>query len=111
MLTFNMYAIKHVPTGFYLPSVNKDKVAERYASQQDPQPAEIRVPRLFLTKRAARNALVQWLRGAHHVKYETSGHGFEEETEQYMEVELIPSRLKEEMEVVVIRCMDTGFAT
>ena len=54
------YAIKHLPTGNYLPQLRK----KRGHSHTEPLPLDKAVPRLHRTVRTARVALWYWLRGA-----------------------------------------------
>ncbi len=92
-----LYAIKHIPTGFYLPEPKG--IRGRGGSFTEPVDCsgDEQNPRLFKTERSAKNALVQWLRGHHE--------GITEYEEGYRysigaDVVHQPHRIKEDMEVV-----------
>lgn len=98
-----MYAIKHKPTGFYLPEP-KGKMG-RGGSYLEPISPDVERPRLFSTERAAKNALIQWVRGKHKGIYEweydeTFGRSYQ--ITAGTEVIPVPDRIKEDMEVVPI---------
>ena len=98
-----MWAIRHKPTGFMLP--NPKGHSGRGGSFVDPQdPKEIH-PRLFITQRAAKRALIAWLRGRHEGAYDFEYSDYDNKSYQvcvgYVVVP-VPSRKAEDMEVVEI---------
>lgn len=90
------WLIRHKPTGFYLPQ--PDGRMERGGSHVEPADKNEQEPRLFKSRRAATNALGQWLRG----KF-TRGSGYDSLNHEYYEdisVTPVPSRVKADMEIV-----------
>lgn len=63
-LTIEMFAIRHIPSGNYLPCGNGFR--GRGMTWRDPVvPNAIDLPRTFHTRNAARIALTFWLKGKH----------------------------------------------
>jgi len=62
------YAIKHLPSGNYLPQLRK----KRGHSHTEPLPLDQAVPRLHKSVKNAKLALWYWLRGAWHESYSRS---------------------------------------
>lgn len=58
------YAIKHKPTGMYLPEVINSGRGYTYTQ---PASLAVRIPRLFLSQRGTEQALRAWLQGEWHV--------------------------------------------
>lgn len=85
------YAVQHLPTGGYLPAILAWH--GRGGSFVKPTAPDDGQPRLFLTKRAAKNYLTSWLSG------ETHSSGGED-----CDIWLVkkPERRREDMEVVPI---------
>lgn len=96
------WAIRHKPTGFYLPQP-KGRMG-RGGSFVEPtatvQGLIATYPRTFVTQRGATNALSQWLRGHHHgVREYEDGYWYDAGSE----VKHVASRVREDMEVVEIQ--------
>lgn len=98
---WTVWAIRHIPTGAYIPSVRSTQ--GRGGSYLEPMPGAF--PRLFQTKHAARMALVAWLKG-HHVRHGyvdfESGHI----VESGIKIQHQPHRKAEKMELVRL-CLTT----
>lgn len=100
-----VYAIRHIPTGHYLPmSFTR---GHRY-SHDEPTPDCI--PRLFPTKHSAQSALTQWLRGKWQnvLHRESEGWEYPSYTVQELEVEPVLNRNADEMEIVVMSIGEAG---
>jgi len=89
------YAIRHKPSGGFLPEVGKG-----YTSSE---PNTVDVPRLFTTKGGAKRALAWWLKGMFWTtkSYNYGYEGFEESDEDWHE-QLMPDRKPEDMEVIPV---------
>lgn len=104
-----MYAVRHKPTGWCLPRptghMNRGgsfvEPTERIEGKLNTY------PRLFETQRAAKNYLVQWLRGKHHAikEYESDDYGRMYYYTAGAEVEAEPGRVREDMEIIVVNLM------
>jgi len=96
------WAIRHKPTGGYLPEPTGRM--GRGGSHVEPVLHVDRMtePRLFHTERAAKTALGTWLKGKvhHSAGYSCSGPDFLEEYYEELSTEHVPSRVREEMEIV-----------
>lgn len=94
-----MYAIKHVPTGQFLPAPSGRN--GRGGSHMEPvKVSAASPPRLFHTEAAAKIALTYWLRGIVTVTY---GYGNEwGECDESWHTEPQPHRKREEMAIVPI---------
>lgn len=94
-----LYFIKHKPTGYYLP----EPVGRmgRGGSHTEPDP-DSNNARIFRTPRAAKNALTAWLRGkvVAHRGMSSGGPDFYAEYYEDLELVPVPSRKREEMEIV-----------
>lgn len=107
MITIVKFAIRHKPSGHYLPEpTGRMGRGGSYVEPVKPVAGLLSTyPRMFLTERSAANALTQWLRGKH-----TMLHGWEQdgwETPAYkvemgVTVEAVAGRVREDMEVVEI---------
>ena len=64
-----LYAIRHKPTGFYLPEPAGRQ--NRGSSHTEPVDCTDERPRLFISELAARRSLIQWLRGKHQAVMDT----------------------------------------
>ena len=97
------YAIKHVPTGNYLPQLRK----KRGHSHSEPLPLDKAVPRLHRTVRTAKVALWYWLRGAWVEEWGNSDweSGGGREYEGNVAVKK-PERKREEMEIVPMHVLE-----
>ena len=101
VMQIELYAIKHKPTGYFLPSRKG-----RGYSHDEPQPNGGKLgPRLFFSRIAARNALTAWLMGT--FAREVSLLDFEgNEVESDLIITPQPHRKREEMKVVVFRAKE-----
>ena len=69
----SMWAIQHVPTGFYLPSPKGHSGrGGSFVEIADPNLVQ---PRLFISEYAAKRALGAWLRGKHEGITDWDDHG------------------------------------
>lgn len=94
-----VYAIRHIPTGHYFPVS-----FERGHRHSHDEPTPNCIPRLFPTKHSAQSALTQWLRGRwqNTISMESEGWEYPSYPVQELEVEPVPSRKAEEMEIVTM---------
>jgi hypothetical protein len=95
--TITKYAIKHVPTGHFLPEPTGR--AGRGGSHLEPADPKTHHPRLCHTERQAKIVLTVWLQGK--VYCDRGGDiydGFYEETR----LTPVPSRKREDMEIVPV---------
>lgn len=92
-----VYAIRHIPTGHYLPL----SFSRGHRHSHD-EPTPDCIPRLFPTKQSARSALTQWSRGKWELRTFRESEGWEHPSYdvQELEVEPVPSRNVDEMEIV-----------
>lgn len=93
-LSIEMFAIRHIPSGHYLPSGYGHN--GRGGTYQEPVPASVDcLPRFFDNRKTAMRALQAWLRGI-----------YESEREEYgtywSKITPVPSRKAEDMEIVPI---------
>lgn len=97
-MTLSLFLIRHNPTGFYLPEPAGRM--GRGGSHVEPVDAASERPRIFPSKLSATRALAQWLRGKHHrdwhADWETG------DVEDGVSIEPVPSRKRDEMEIVEI---------
>lgn len=103
-----LYAIRHKPTGHFLPEP-KGRMG-RGGSHVEPVDCsnDGENPRLFQSKLSAQRALTAWLRGKHtaEIDYdydEYNGHAYPYQAGVH--VKPVPSRIKEEMEIVSFQLM------
>lgn len=89
------YAIRHKPTGFYLPATQK----RRGFTHDEPMDPKVIPPRLFPKKRSASSALDWWLDGLTSVFHDGEG-GEDWKTEK------VESRRPEDMEVIKLHLYD-----
>lgn len=95
MSTYSYFIIRHTPTGFVIaPAKGRDG---RGGSHVEPSAGR---PRLFDTERAAKGWLTTWLKG----KVTTDGFytTYEGDYEETLRTEPVPSRKREEMEIVKV---------
>lgn len=105
MAVIYKYAIRHKPTGGYLPEPSgRMGRGGSYVEPMIPIPGELTTyPRMFPTKRGAINALSQWLRGKHHMEYEYEEcFGRDVRVEAGCSIEHVPHRDKDSMEIVAL---------
>ncbi len=107
MASIEKYAIKHKPTGRYLPEP-RGRMG-RGGSHVEPvdviQGQLATYPRMFPTKRGAQNYLSQWLRGKHHAEYEWEREEWSSpayRVDAGTSIKHVPTRIREEMEVVTL---------
>lgn len=93
----SMWAIQHVPTGFYLPKPKG--TAGRGGSFVEIADPNVEHPRLFPSEYAAKRALGAWLRGKHEGE-----HDWDEGYKYCIGYSIVPvpSRKREEMAIVEI---------
>lgn len=97
-----MYAIKHLPSGGFLP--NPAGRGGRGGTHVEPVPANGPwPPRLFHTEHAAKVALTYWLQGRVTVSHNMDFFGDSDET---WHVEKDENRCREDMAVVRIRLIE-----
>ena len=87
-----LYAIKHLPSGGYLPAAA--------GSYTHTEPTAKNPPRLFTSERAAKLALRQWLAGPLVVNFSSSWSGIDGYDEHEERSRLEHSRNSDEMRVV-----------
>lgn len=98
-----VYAIRHIPTGHFLPMS-----FERGHRHSHDEPTANCIPRLFPNQHSAKSALTQWLRGKWtNSPYAVYEEGYYSHSEQELEVEPVPSRKAEEMEIVTLSVRET----
>lgn len=96
MSTFDLYLIRHEPSGNYLPE--PEGRMGRGGSHTEPTPIAEKPPRIFRTERAAKIALNSWLKGKYVRTY-----GYDSQCGEYWEdtrVVPVPDRVASEMHVV-----------
>ena len=96
MTTLTKYAIRHVPTGFYLPEPKGR--AGRGGSHLEPADPKKHHPRLCHTERQAKIVLTVWLQGKVHCYRYGNEYDFSED----IEVKPVASRKREDMEIVPV---------
>lgn len=90
--TIERFAIRHKPSGNFLPITTRNHTAS--------EPTADCVPRLFDSKRSATSALSRWLEGIWSISFST---GWDGEAEVDWEPEPVPTRFKSDMEVVPVQ--------
>jgi len=102
-----VYAIKHIPTGHYLPEPTGR--SGRGGSHTEPVPADKERPRLFYSELSAKRALTAWLQGKHvadmgyeYDEYSGSNHAYQEG------VVVIPQahRIREDMRIMTLALVE-----
>jgi hypothetical protein len=90
------WAIRHKPTGFFMPEPKM--YHKRGSSFWEPKEQADRV-RIFYTEKAAKSALGQWLRGEHHPEFEyDEGHMYAIGAK----VKPVSTRNRDDMEIVMM---------
>jgi hypothetical protein len=85
------YAIRHKPTGYYMPAGDRRHTKE--------EPKKDCIPRLFKCKSDAKLALIWWLQGVTYtIVYDDTG-----EIGQYERLIKTPHRKAEDMEIVTMQ--------
>lgn len=88
-----MYAIRHKPTGYYLPNRWTWRPrAPRGFTYDEPAPIDERPPRLFASARDANNALTCWVKGKWWMDHEDG----------YGGIQAVPGRSRADMEVIPV---------
>lgn len=96
MSTFDLWLIRHEPTGNFLPE--PEGRMGRGGSHTEPTPIAEKPPRIFRTERAAKIALNSWLKGKH---VHTSGYdSFCGEFWEDTSIVPVPDRIASDMRVV-----------
>ena len=97
MPTLTFYAIRHKPTGFYLPEPGGR--LGRGGSHVNPTDPTIQPPRIWHNRLGARNALSMWLKG----KFVASrGQDYDGEYWEDLSVIPAPERKAEDMEIALL---------
>lgn len=95
------YAIRHNPSGLFLPSLDGSRNKRSRGGYTHTEPTPLEPPRLFTNLRAARNALTCWLSGVISQKW-----SYDPDSGYYDDLDLEtsprPDRKREEMEIVPI---------
>ena len=89
-------AIKHTPTGYFLPEYGSRKGRGGY-TKDEPQDINLFPPRIFRTKAAAINALRWWLEGKSTATYDCFGE-YDGLTQKAQ-----PHRKAEEMKIIEVK--------
>lgn len=92
------YAVRHKPSGKFLPVVETGKRGATHVSITDKRP-----PRLFKTGQHAASALRHWLAGRQSITYERNSSWFGEDDSEVHHTEPVPERKAKEMEIVRVR--------
>lgn len=87
------YAIRHLPSGGFLPEVHKGYTFS------EPSTKECDVPRLFTTKAGAKRALSWWLKGITMVH---RSRDYEGEYDETWQLDAQPHRKAENMEIALV---------
>lgn len=93
------YVIKHIPTGEVMPVRMGRRTSAGWTHWEPQNLYEPKVPRIFTTERAAKNALSCWLKGRWERK---GGYSYEGEYDEDIEISPRSSRKPEEMEILQI---------
>lgn len=92
-----LYAIRHDPSGYFLPA---RKNGRGYSHDEPQSHAEV-MPRLFFKEIEARRALTAWLQGIFSVR--AGGPDQYGGDEPWLDVEEKPGRKREEMSIVTVK--------
>lgn len=101
-MSVQLFAIKHLPTGHYLPAPR----GRNGRGGSHVEPVEVTAatpPRLFHTESAAKIALTTWLQGRVTVTHFQDS--YTGEYDESLHVEKVPSRRREEMAVVPVELL------
>lgn len=98
MPTLTLYAIRHDPSGHFLPARKRG----RGYSHDTPQSASEVIPRLFVKKLGASRALTAWLQGVFTARFELSNDD-QANVEEWLDVDHRPERKADEMSVVPVK--------
>jgi hypothetical protein len=100
------YAIKHIPTGYYIPE--PEGRAGRGGSHTEPHPNS-NDARLFKTERSAKLFLGSWLKGKYVAdRGYSAGHpGNDWEQDYWEEIHIVPqpNRKREDMEIIKLEIL------
>jgi hypothetical protein len=89
-----MFAIRHSPTGLYLP-----RIQSRGSTHREPT-VQLKDARLFHRERDAKGFLTTWLQGKQTQKEGPSSYESFTNDDVWIEVEPVPTRKREDMEIV-----------
>ncbi len=93
------YAIRHKPTEKFLPNVPAGhRNGATFCELTDKAP-----PRLFRTGQHAASALRHWLEGKKSLRYNRNSDWLGEDDSRYENVDPVPTRKANEMEIVRVR--------
>lgn len=90
------FLIRHNPSGNYIPQLLPNR--RRGGSLLEPMDPKERQPRIFQSEKTAKNFLSQWCRG----KHICTRHGDYDYLDEVTKIEPVPSRKREEMEIVPV---------
>lgn len=102
MIIGSYYAIRDKISGNYLPEVYPFRLSRATSyTHQDPQPADVKKPRLFHDVKSARMALGQWLRG-----FQSAESAYQDRDGEWcggvVNVAKRPDRIRDNMEIVIV---------
>jgi hypothetical protein len=99
--TISFWAVRHKPTGWYLPEV----YGRQGRGGSHVEPTNLVRPRLFISQRAAKAYLGQWLLGKHNASrgYDSGSPYSEPEYWEEVSVEPVATRKREEMEIIELK--------
>jgi hypothetical protein len=98
-----MFAIRHRPSGLYIPRINS-----RGSTHHEPT-AQLKTARLFHRERDAKGFLTTWLRGKQRQVEGPSSYESFTNDDVWVEVEPVPSRKRDEMEIVRLKFWEETF--
>lgn len=93
----NVYAVKHIPTGLFMPQRNQARGSSNWTPGLPDSDHETTHMRIFPTMQAARCAMHSWLRG----RVQVSRGGYGEDYEEDMKIIKDPTRRKQDVEVMI----------
>lgn len=97
------FAIRHKPTGHYLPEHGSRKGRGGYTNDE---PDPNKPPRMFASKHHAESALIWWLKGIVGVSYHYDS--YDGDYDEIKTMEPMPHRKAEDMEIVPVRVRVSG---
>lgn len=95
-----LYAIRHKPSGLFLPNSPKQ--------QTYTNPTANCIPRLFKKKSHAKCALTAWLAGKFRWRSSTSSWEFSTPDEVELIIDPVPDRKPDDMEIVILTLTEHG---
>jgi hypothetical protein len=92
-----VYAVRHIPSGLFIPRL---KTGYRRGGSHL-EPSNEREPRIFHNYRAASAFLCSWVQGVHFTSCDI-------DSDPHTDVKPVPSRKKDEMEIVEFNLVETS---